>query len=99
MEAYSKEALGKEIRRLTATNIQLMNDNLNTEVAKTKLEADKAKLIYEKNILMVKKEELQAELVEAVTVPTTSIQVSVTIVYDKFKAKRLLLFDRIKEMF
>ncbi len=66
MEAYSKEALGEEIRRLTAANVQLVNDKLNIKVAKTKLEADKAKLINEKNIFVAKREELQAELAEAV---------------------------------
>ncbi len=99
MEAYSKEALREEIRRLTVINIQLMSDKLGIEAVKTKLEADKARLINEKNIFVAKREELRAELTEAAVISTTNIQTPVIIVYDKFKAKRLPPFDGIKKTF
>ena len=41
IKAYNKETLEKEIRRLIATNVQLINNKLNVENVKTKLEADK----------------------------------------------------------
>ncbi len=55
VEAYSKETLRKEIRRFITTNAQLINDKINIEAVKTKLEADKARLINEKNIFAAKK--------------------------------------------
>ncbi len=58
IEAYNKETLGEEICRFIAINVQLANDKLNIKAVKTKLEADKVKLISEKNIFIVKKEEL-----------------------------------------
>jgi len=73
IKAYSKEALREEIYRLTTTNVQLVNDKLNIEAAKTKLEADKMKLINKKNIFVAKREELRVKLVETVITFTTSI--------------------------
>ncbi len=50
-----------------------MNDKLSAEAAKTKFEADKARLISEKNIFVAKREELRVELAEAAAVSTISI--------------------------
>ncbi len=99
IKAYNKEILGEEIYRLTATNTQLMNNKLNIKIAKTKLEADKVKLISEKNIFVVKREELRAELIKTIATFITSIQTSIIIVYDKLKAKRLPLVNETKETF
>ena len=41
VEAYSKEALDDEIRRLTTTNVQLVTDKIKTEKAKVNLEINK----------------------------------------------------------
>jgi len=90
--------LGEEIRRFTTTNVQLINNKLNTEAAKTKLEADKAKLINEKNIFVAKREKLQAELTEAAAALIISVQTPVIIVHDKLKAKRSPPFDKTKKM-
>ena len=74
-----------------------MNNKLNTEVAKTKLEADKTRLINKKNIFMTKREELRTELIETVTAFTTNTQTSINIVQNKLKAKRPPPFDKTKE--
>ncbi len=99
IKAFNKKILKEEICRFIITNIQLINDKLNAEAVKIKFEVNKAKLINEKNIFVAKKEELQVELTEAATASTTSIQVSIIIVYDKLKAKKSLLFDKTKEIF
>ena len=62
VEVYSKEQLAEEIRRLTTTNAQLVNDKLGTEATNAKLEADRNRLISEKNIFVAKREELRTEL-------------------------------------
>ncbi len=67
------KALGEEIYRFIAINIQLINDKLNVKAVKTKLEADKIRLINEKNIFVVKREELRVELTKAVVIFITSI--------------------------
>ncbi len=63
VEAYSKKALDDEIRRLITINVQLVTDKMETEKVKVNLEADKARLFDEKNSLVVKREELRAEIV------------------------------------
>jgi len=73
IKAFNKKALKEEIRRLTITNIQLINNKLNAEITKIKLEANKTKLINEKNILITKREKLQAKLTEAVVISIISI--------------------------
>jgi hypothetical protein len=88
--------LAEEIRRLTTTNVQLVNDKLRAEATNAKLEADRNKLINEKNIFVVKKEELRTEL-EAIRAILTIAPATVNIGRDKFKAKRPLLFNRAKE--
>ncbi|HYT42099.1 MAG TPA: hypothetical protein VEP90_07120 [Methylomirabilota bacterium] len=62
VEAYSKEILGDEIRRLTAANAQLMVDKTETEKARVNLKADRVRLLGEKNSLVAKREELRAEI-------------------------------------
>ena len=42
VEAYNKEVLSDEIRRLTIANVQLMTDKMETEKVKVNLEADRA---------------------------------------------------------
>ncbi len=63
IEAYSKEVLGNEIRKLTITNVQLVIDKMKTEKVRVNLEADRTQLLSEKNSLVVKKKELRAEIV------------------------------------
>ncbi len=41
VEAYSKEALADEIRRLNIANVQLIQDKQQADEAKTILEADR----------------------------------------------------------
>ncbi len=62
VEVYSKEALSDEIRRLIIANVQLVINKMETEKARVNLEADKTRLFNEKNSLVVKREELRAEI-------------------------------------
>ena len=62
VEAYSKETLDDEIRRLITANVQLMINKIEIEKAKVNLEANKIQLFGEKNSLIVKRKELQAEI-------------------------------------
>jgi hypothetical protein len=96
VEAYSKEQLAEEIRRLTIANVQLVNDKLRTEATNAKLEADKNRLINEKNIFVAKREELRTELaaIRAILVATPTIANTGR---DKLKAKRPPPFDGAKE--
>ena len=63
IEAYSKEILGDEIRRLITANVQLITDKIKTEKTRVNLETDRARLFGEKNSLIIKREELRAEIV------------------------------------
>jgi hypothetical protein len=96
VEAYSKEQLAEEIRRLTMANVQLANDKLRTEATNVKLEADRNRLINEKNILVAKREELRTELEATRAMPTVTLAIADT-ARDKLKAKRPLPFDGTKE--
>ena len=62
VEAYSKEILSDEICRLTTANVQLVADKTETKKAKVNLEADRVRLFDEKKSLVVKREELRAEI-------------------------------------
>ena len=62
VEAYNKEALGDEIRKLTTANAQLVADKMETKKAKVNLEADRVRLFGEKNSLVVKREEFRTEI-------------------------------------
>ncbi len=68
IEAYSKEVLDDEIRRLIITNVQLMIDKIETEKARVNLEANRARLFDKKNFLVVKREKLRAEIITLNTV-------------------------------
>ncbi len=74
IEAYSKEILGDEIRRLITANVQLITDKIKTEKTRVNLETDRARLFGEKNSLIIKREELRAEIValNATNVPIRS---------------------------
>src|SRR6266566_9640377 len=48
VEAYNKETLNDEIRRLTTANVQLIADKIEIEKAKVNLEADKTRLLDKK---------------------------------------------------
>ncbi len=63
IEAYNKETLDDEIRKLTITNAQLMTNKIKTKKAKVNLETNKIRLFNKKNSLVVKREELRAEIV------------------------------------
>ncbi len=67
VEAYSKEALNDKIHKLTAANIQLMIDKMETEKAKVNLEANKIRLFNKKNSLVAKRKEFRAEIVALYT--------------------------------
>jgi predicted GTPase len=88
--------LAEEIRKFTTANIQLVNDKLGIKATNAKLEADKNKLINEKNILVVKREKLRTELAVIRAILAIALGNANT-KRNKFKAKRLLLFDSIKE--
>ncbi len=62
VEVYNKEVLGDEIRRLTVANVQLVTNKTETEKAKINLKTDRMWLFNEKNSLVVKREELRAEI-------------------------------------
>ncbi len=57
VEAYNKEALDDEIRRLIIANVQLIIDKIKIEKVKVNLKINKTRLFNEKNSLIVKKEE------------------------------------------
>ncbi len=63
IEAYNKEILGDEICRLIAANVQLTADKMEIEKARINLEVDRTRLFDEKNSLVVKREELRAEII------------------------------------
>ncbi len=63
VEAYNKEALNDEIRRLIIVNVQLVIDKIEIEKVRVNLEANRTRLFGEKNSLIVKKEELRTEIV------------------------------------
>ena len=77
-----------------------MTDKIKTEKAKVNLKADKTRLFGEKNSLVVKREELRAEIV---TLNATNVLVRgyqdpfLGPIQDKLKAKKLLLFDGLKK--
>jgi len=100
IEAYNKETLNNEIRKLTATNTQLMTNKIKTEKTKVNLETDKIQLLDEKNSLVIKKEELWAEIaaLNIINVLVRSHQNPfLRPIRDKFKTKRPLPFDNLKE--
>ncbi len=59
---FIKEQLAAKIQRLSTINIQLVTDKIETEKIKVNLKIDRVRLFDEKNSLIVKKEELRAEI-------------------------------------
>ncbi len=105
IEAYNKEALGDKIRKLTAANVQLVTDKIETEKVKVNLEADRTRLFNKKNFLVIKREELRTEIATLNTAGSSNVLVRrhqdplLKPIQDKFKAKRSTLFDNIKKNF
>ncbi len=105
VEVYSKETLGDKIRRLITTNIQLMTDKIETEKARINLEVDKARLLGEKNSLVVKREELRAEIATLNVAGPLNVLIRsyqnlpLGPIRDKFKTKKSPSFDSLKENF
>ncbi len=63
VESYTKEQLAVEIQRLSTANVQLITDKMETEKIKVNLKVDRTRFFGKKNFLIVKKEELQTEIV------------------------------------
>ena len=63
VKTYTKEQLAAKIQRFITVNVQLVTDKIKTERTKINLEADRVQLLGEKNSLVVKREELRAEIV------------------------------------
>ncbi len=103
VEAYNKETLSDEIRKLTTANVQLITDKMETKKTKVNLKADKMRLLGEKNFLIVKREELRAEIAALYAVRLFNIPIRryqdplLKLIRDKFKAKRLSFFDSLKK--
>ena len=102
VEAYNKEILSDEIRRLTTANVQLMTDKMETEKIKVNLKTDKVRLFNEKNFLVIKREELRAEIAVLNTVNAlirNHQDPFLGPIRDKFKVKRPSFFDGLKKNF
>jgi len=103
VEAYSKEVLGDKIRRLTAANVQLMTNKMETEKTRVNLEADRIQLFGEKNSLVVKREEFRTEIIALNAIGSLNVFIRgyqdlfLRLTQDKFKVKRLVSFDSIKK--
>ena len=96
IETYSKEQLAEEIRRLTTANVQLVNNKLGTEATNAKLEADRNRLISEKNIFVAKREELQTEFATTKAI-LAAIPTIANTNRNRLKAKRPPPFDGTKK--
>ncbi len=105
IETYSKKTLNDKIRRLIITNAQLIADKIETEKIKVNLETDKIRLFNEKNSLIVKKKEFRAEIVVLNITGFFNVLICkyqnlfLKLIQDKFKVKRLLSFNSLKENF
>jgi len=103
VEAYSKEALGDEIRRLITTNVQLITDKMETEKARVNLKADRVQLLGKKNSLVAKREKLRIEIVVLNTAGSSNVPIRkhqdplLKLIRNKLKAKRSTPFDNVKE--
>ena len=103
VEAYSKETLGDKICRLTITNVQLMVNKTETEKIKINLETNRTRLFGKKNSLIIKKEELRAEIVVLNATGSSNILIRnyqdpfLKPIQNKLKAKRPLFFADLKE--
>ena len=63
IKTFIKKQLTIEIQRLSTANVQLITNKIKTEKAKVNLQANKTRLLREKNSLVVKREEFRAEIV------------------------------------
>ena len=78
---------------------------METEKARVNLEADRTRLFDEKNSLIIKRKELQAEIVILNAAGYFNVLVRsyqdllLRLIRDKFKAKRSLSFDNLKKNF
>ncbi len=105
VEAYNKEILGDEIRRLTIVNVQLMADKTETEKIKVNLEVDRIRLFDKKNSLVAKKKEFRTEIAVLniagfPNVPVCKHQnLLLRPTRDKLKIKRPSPFDSLKKNF
>jgi len=105
IEAYNKEILSNEIRRLIITNVQLMADKIKTKKAKVNLKADKVQLLSKKNSLVVKREKLRAEITTLYAAGPSNIPIRryqdplLKPIQNKLKAKRPPSFNSLKKNF
>jgi len=100
IKAYSKETLGDEIRRLTAANVQLVTNKMETEKTRVNLEANRTRLLGKKNSLITKREELRTEIVvlNITNVPIRGHQDPLLgPTQNKLKTKRPPPFDNLKK--
>jgi len=63
IETYNKEILSDEIFKLIIANVQLMTNKIKTKKTRVNLETDRIQLFGKKNSLVIKKKELQTEIV------------------------------------
>ncbi len=105
IEVYIKEQLAVEIQRFIIANAQLMTDKMKTEKTKVNLEADRVRLLEEKNSLVVKREEFRVEIAAINAARLSNVLVYshqdplLKPVQNKLKAKRLSFFDSLKKNF
>ncbi len=105
IEAYNKETLGDEIRRLITANAQLIINKMKTEKIKINLEVDKVQLFDKKNSLVVKRKKLRAKIVILNVAGSSNVSIRkhqnilLRSTQNKFKVKRPPLFDNLKENF
>ncbi len=82
-----------------------MTNKIESEKVKINLEADRMRLLGEKNSLIVKREEFRIEIVILNATGPFNILICryqdlfLRLIRDKFKAKRPIPFDNIKENF
>ena len=102
-KAYTKEQLAAEIQRLSTANVQLINDKIETEKIKVNLEADRVRLLGEKNSLVAKREELRVEIAALNAVGLSNAPIRghqdplLNQGRDKLKAKRPPPFNNLKK--
>jgi len=105
VEAYNKETLDDKIRRLITANTQLMINKMKIEKARVNLEADRVRLLGEKNPLVAKRKELRAEIVTLNVAGPPNIPIHsyqnplLRPTQDKLKVKKPSLFDSLKKNF
>jgi len=105
IETYSKKTLNNEIRKLIIANVQLITDKMKIEKVRVNLEANRVQLFGEKNFLVVKREELRAEIITLNAAGFSNVPIRryqnplLRPTRDKLKVKRPVSFDNIKKNF